>query len=92
MIIRIMGEGQLDVADEHLAVLNVLDDALLTALKSGNEVAFHAALGALLDKVREVGSPLPVEALSPSELILPGPDSSIGEVRALLSEEGLIPG
>ncbi|MDH6110083.1 hypothetical protein P3T36_005809 [Kitasatospora sp. MAP12-15] len=94
MIMRIMGEGQFKVADEHLNRLNQLDDELLIALESGDEATFRAALGSLLGAVREVGAPLPVDSLEPSELILPDTDATIDQVRELLRTEGdgLIPG
>ncbi|AKL65861.1 hypothetical protein OHU17_25520 [Streptomyces goshikiensis] len=92
MIVRIMGEGQLDVADGHFAELNALDDELLAELESGDEEGFRRTLGALLDAVRRLGAPLPDEVLEPSELILPGQDASLGEVKEMLSDDGLIPG
>ncbi|MEU6973850.1 hypothetical protein AB0A71_40225 [Kitasatospora aureofaciens] len=49
-------------------------------------------LGALLNSVRCLGSPLPDDALEPAELILPGPDATMDEVREMLSEDGLITG
>ncbi|MFC9955139.1 hypothetical protein ACFVIN_32780, partial [Streptomyces prasinus] len=47
-----------------------------------------------LDRVHELGEPLPDDALEPSDLILPSPDATIEEVRRLLSDDGdgLIPG
>ncbi|MFD6751306.1 PspA-associated protein PspAA, partial [Streptomyces anthocyanicus] len=45
-----------------------------------------------LDAVRRLGTPLPDDALEPSELILPAPDASLDEVREMLSDDGLIPG
>ncbi|MFK0223536.1 hypothetical protein ACIQWN_35775 [Streptomyces vinaceus] len=92
MIVRIMGEGQVEVADVHLAELNKLDDELLAEMESGDEEGFRRTLGALLDAVRRLGSPLPDDALEPSELILPAPDASLDEVREMLSDDGLIPG
>ncbi|GHD97986.1 PspA-associated protein PspAA [Streptomyces alanosinicus] len=92
MIVRIMGEGQWRLADAHFAELNKLDDELLDELDSGDEGGFRRTLRALLDKVRELGEPLPDEALEPSELILPAADASLEEVREMLSEDGLIPG
>ncbi|RFU38347.1 hypothetical protein DZF91_28180 [Actinomadura logoneensis] len=91
MIVRIMGEGQLDVAAEDLAVLNDLDDALETAIESGSEEEFRKALHGLLENVRKVGRALPPDSLEPSELILPPADASIDEVSAMLGDEGLIP-
>jgi len=69
----------------------VLDDKLDAALKGGDESEFRAALQALISRVREVGSPVPAEALNASDLILPPPDATMGEVRHLMSEDGLIP-
>ncbi|MCM2418914.1 hypothetical protein [Streptomyces sp. RKAG293] len=92
MIVRIMGEGQLKVADGHLTRLNVLDDELLAQIETGDEEGFRKTLGALLDAVRELGEPLPDASLEPSELILPSPDASLTEVREMLGDDGLIPG
>lgn len=86
-----MGEGQLDVAAEDLTALNALDDELEAAIESGDETTFRAALVALLDNVRKVGTPLPADSLAPSELILPPADAHIDEVRSMLGDEGLIP-
>ena len=92
MILRILGEGQLDVSDEALLELNELDDALINAVEKGDEGLFHTALTNLVNKVREVGNPVADDHLGPSELILPGADATLDEVRELLSDEGLIPG
>ncbi|MFJ3721677.1 MULTISPECIES: hypothetical protein [unclassified Streptomyces] len=92
MIVRIMGEGQVELADSHFAELNKLDDELLAEMESGDSEGFRRTLGALLEAVRRLGEPLPDDALEPSELILPGPDASLDEVREMLSDDGLIPG
>ncbi|CAM5556480.1 hypothetical protein GCM10010222_28190 [Streptomyces tanashiensis] len=92
MIVRIMGEGQWKLADSHIVELNRLDDELLEEMESGDEEGFRRTLGALLDAVRQLGEPLPDEALEPSELILPAPDAGLDEVREMLSDDGLIPG
>ncbi|MFF1413332.1 hypothetical protein ACFVX6_26755 [Streptomyces sp. NPDC058289] len=92
MIVRIMGEGQVELADSHFTELNKLDDELLAEMESGDEEGFRRTLGELLEAVRRLGEPLPDEALEPSELILPGPDASLDEVREMLSDDGLIPG
>ncbi len=92
MIVRILGEGQLELAEEHLSELNELDAELAEAVNSGDEPGFERELTRLLDRIRELGSPVPDDHLGSSDLILPGPDSSLAEVSALLSEDGLIPG
>ena len=92
MIVRISGEGQFDVPDEHLGELNRLDDDLAKAADSGDEAAFTTALEALLASVRTVGGELPDDYIGPSDLVLPSPDATIEEVREVLGDEGLIPG
>jgi len=92
MIVRILGEGQLVLEKDALGELNKLDDDLMAAVEAGEQEKFEAAMGALLGKVRELGRPLPVEELKPSDFILPSSHSSLDEVRDLLSSDGLIPG
>ena len=92
MIIRIMGEGQWRMPDEAMPGLQELDEKLESAVEGGDEATFRSALVALLDRVRSAGSPLPDEELDASDAILPGPDASVAEVRALLLEDGVIPG
>ncbi|MEU9028324.1 hypothetical protein AB0D46_12420 [Streptomyces sp. NPDC048383] len=92
MIVRIMGEGQVEMADSHFTELNALDDELLAEMERGDEEGFRRTLGALLEAVRRLGEPLPDDALEPSELILPGPGATLDEVRSMLRDDGLIPG
>ena len=92
MIIRIMGEGQLKVDDAAVEDLNKLDNTVSAAIDQGDEAAFAAALHELLARARAVGTALPPDAIEPSELILPREGATIGEVRELLADGGLIPG
>jgi hypothetical protein len=92
VIVRILGEGQFRVDETAVSELNRLDSQLETAVEHNDEPAFHAALAGLLAEVRTQGSPLPADTLEASELILPHQDSSMDEVRKLLTDEGLIPG
>ncbi|MEP6665449.1 MAG: hypothetical protein ABJA81_03275 [Nocardioidaceae bacterium] len=92
MIIRILGEGQFDVPDDSIETLNELDEKLEAAIEAGDEANFGSALGALLDRVRGMGSPVAIDALTPSQLVLPHESAGMAEVRDLLSGDGLIPG
>lgn len=92
MIVRIIGEGQLSVDASHLAELDRLDDLLTEAVDADDGAGFAQRLTDLVDRVRILGSPLPDDVLAQSDVVLPGPGSSLAEVRALLGEEGLIPG
>jgi hypothetical protein len=92
VIVRILGEGQVEVPDTELDSLNTLDDALQQAVDGGDDEAFTQSLAALLGRVREVGKPLPDDEIVSSDLVLPTADASLTEVRELLGDEGLIPG
>jgi hypothetical protein len=92
MIVRILGEGQMNVDDGRLNELNKLDNELLEALEHGDEAEFQHRLKALLEAVRSGSSAVADDHIAPSELILPHSDATIDEVRELLSDDGLIPG
>ncbi|MDS1268677.1 hypothetical protein RIF23_00040 [Lipingzhangella sp. LS1_29] len=92
MIVRIMGEGQLDLSEADLDVLNSFDATLERAIESGDEDTFRSTLHDLLERVRRDGKPLPADSLESSQFILPHPEASMAEVSAMLSDEGgLIP-
>jgi len=92
MIVRILGEGQFEVADSELDRLNELDAAVEAEVDRGNAEAFAAKLTELLDGVRAVGAPLADDSLEDSDLILPPGDATLEEVREMLADDGLIPG
>ena len=94
MIIRILGQGQYVVDDQHAEELNRLDVALESAVEVDDEAAFRSALVGLLAKVRELGECLADDVLQPSDAAVPGDDATLSEVKDLLvgSDEGLIPG
>jgi hypothetical protein len=58
----------------------------------GDDDSFASSLEELLRAIRTAGQPLPDDSLMDSDLVLPPSDSTIEEVRALLGDEGLIPG
>jgi hypothetical protein len=93
MIVRILNEGQWELSDEAVRDLNSLDDAVDKAVAAADQDQLAKALQALLDRVRTSGIPVPDDELRDSDLILPDSDSTIEDVRALLSDtdEGLIP-
>jgi hypothetical protein len=91
MIVRIMGEGQYQLADDKLDQLNVVDTELEKAVSAGDEEAFRTAFAALLEFVRS-GDRVPDEVLHDSDAILPPSDSTLAEMRELISGDGLIAG
>jgi hypothetical protein len=92
MIVRIMGEGQLEVAASEIDGLNALDTELQAAVEAGDEGLYHQALAALTARVRQVGTPVPDDTLLPSDIVIPTSEISLDEVRELVGDEGLIPG
>ncbi len=92
MIVRILGEGQLAVDDAMSAELNELDGKLEAAVNAGDEKAFRPVLADLLARVRAAGTPVPADSLEASDVILPYSEASMDDVRALLTDDGLIPG
>jgi hypothetical protein len=92
MIVRILGEGQFDVPETAIQELNRLDDALMASVAAAEDIPFRAALLALTEQVRSLGTALSDETLQPSEAILPPPDIDLSEMQTLLGAEGLIPG
>jgi hypothetical protein len=92
MIVRILTEGQMRLPDSALDELNQLDDTVLHACTAKDQQAFEVALKTLLDRVRELGEPVPAEELGPSDFVLPMEDATIEEVEAMMNDEGLIPG
>jgi PspAA-like protein len=94
MIVRILNEGQWRLTDDAIRGLNSFDDAVEQAVTAGDQDQLTSALHRLLDRIRLTGTQVPDEELEDSDLILPAADSTIEEVRQLLSEseEGLIPG
>lgn len=91
MIIRISGEGQYEVDDATLAQLNELDAAVEASLDA-EEAEFAAALATLLTLVRDAGTHVADEELVESDVILPASDATAADVRAMLRDDGLIPG
>ena len=93
MIVRILNEGQWELSEEAVRDLNSLDYAVDKAVASGDQGQLASALQALLSRVRSTGTVVPDDELRDSDLILPDADSTVEDVRALLtdSDEGLIP-
>lgn len=92
MIVRILGEPQLELPEQALEELNTLDRFAEQAVDAGDQTAFAAALTDLLAAVRRLGTPVADDVLVPSDLVLPPPDATVDEVRALFDGDGLVPG
>jgi hypothetical protein len=88
VIVRILGEGQYTVPDDHRAALEKLDDAIAEAVDQGDETRFSETLAALTAEVRSAGEALADDDFAPSDLVVPFADATLKETKALLAEHG----
>lgn len=92
MILRILGEGQLEIPEAERNAVQELDDAVEEAVRSVDHDAFDRALHALLAHVRASGRPVAEDFLGSSDAVLPDENATLEEVAELLREDGLVPG
>ncbi len=92
MIIRITTEGQYNLSGSFVDQMNEIDNQLVEAVEAAENGRFNGLLKQMLDLVRDNGSPLPVDELVESDLILPAPDTTLEEAQVLFVGEGLLPG
>ena len=92
MIVRILTEGQFNLPGAYVDELNEIDNRLVEVVEQQDEEGFGRLLREMLDLVREKGTPVPVDELVESDLVLPEPDISIAEAAERFVGEGLLPG
>ncbi|MAF53998.1 MAG: hypothetical protein FI707_13220 [SAR202 cluster bacterium] len=92
MIVRILTEGQFNLPGAFIDDLNELDNQLVEVVAAEDQAAFERQLKAMLDLVREKGTPVPVDEIVESDLVLPEPDITLVEAEELFVGEGLLPG
>ena len=91
MIVRIATEGQFNLPGAYIDPLNDIDNQLVEAVEAEDRASFSALLGQMLDLVREHGSPVPVDELVESDLMLPASDLTLEEAQVLFVGEGIVP-
>ncbi len=91
MIVRILTEGQFNLPGAFIDELNELDNKLVEVVERDDQESFEPALKSLLDLVRENGTPVPLDELVESDLVLPEPDITLKEAEELFVGEGLVP-
>lgn len=92
MIVRILAEGQYSLADRQLPKLNEIDERLTRALETGDRSGFEMDFAELIRHVRRYGGVVDTDYLGGSDIVLPAADSDFDEVRAMLAQDGLVPG
>ncbi|MEA2405539.1 MAG: hypothetical protein QOE08_2186 [Thermoleophilaceae bacterium] len=91
MIVRIAGEDQYELPDDHADRLNDLDNEAVAAVEAGDEARFRELWNQMLDLVKKDGRALPEDELVGSDVILPPRDISFTEATNEFTGEGLIP-
>ena len=91
MIVRILTEGQYNLPDDLYDELNSLDNRTVTAVEASDAELFSDTFKAMLDLVRDKGTPLADDDLSESTVILPPPDLTLVEAEEEFTGEGLLP-
>ena len=92
MIVRILTEGQYNLSGAYIDELNEIDNQLVAAVEQDDRGGFDQRLKQMLDLVREKGTPVPLDELVESNLVLPEPDLTLEEAKRLFIGEGLLPG
>ena len=92
MIVRILTEGQFNLPSAYLDELNEIDNRLVEVVEQEDRAKFGVLLKEMLDLVREKGTPVPIDELVESDLVLPEPDITLEEAEELFTGEGVLPG
>jgi len=92
MIIRITSEDQFNLPGSFVDQLNEIDNELVDAVEAADRSSYNTLLKKMLDLVRTEGSPLPLDEIVESDLILPESDLTLEEAQVLFVGEGLLPG
>ncbi len=91
MIVRILTEGQFNLPGAYIDELNDIDNSVVEVVEQEDREGFAKNLKRMLDLVRQNGTPVPVEELVESDLVLPEPDITLEEAEEIFIGEGLIP-
>jgi hypothetical protein len=92
VIVRILTEGQFNLPGAHIDELNEIDNQIVEVVENEDREGFERLLKKMLDLVREKGTPVPVDELVESDLVLPEPDLTLEEAEKTFTGEGLLPG
>ncbi|MCH7745003.1 MAG: hypothetical protein IIC84_02905 [Chloroflexi bacterium] len=91
MIVRILTEGQFNLPGAYIDQLNDIDNQLVEVVSDDNREGFERLLKSMLDLVRDNGTPVPIDEIVESDLVLPEPDLTLEEAEEIFIGEGLVP-
>jgi len=84
IVVRIAGEDQYRLPVSAKAALDELDADLLRAVTAGDADAFARDVRRLVDLVHALGTKLPHDDLSKSDLIVPGTDMTLDDAKKIV--------
>ena len=91
MIVRILTEGQYNLPGAYIDKLNDIDNQLVEVVADDNREGFERLLKDMLNLVRDNGTPVPIDEIMESDLVLPEPDLTLEEAEEIFTGEGLVP-
>ncbi|MEE2884872.1 MAG: hypothetical protein VX701_04175 [Chloroflexota bacterium] len=91
MIVRILTEGQYTLPGEYLDELNRIDNQIVDLVAKNSRVEFESMITEMLNLVREKGTPVPIDEMVESDIVLPEPDITMDEAAKLFTGEGIVP-
>ncbi|HEU5422175.1 MAG TPA: hypothetical protein VFU72_01415 [Nitrolancea sp.] len=92
MIVRIATEGQYELDSSYLDKLNAIDNDIVNAIADGDRARYQKLFNQLLELVRRHGTPVDVDELVESQVVLPPPDTTFDEAEELFVGEGMFTG
>ena len=91
MIVRILTEGQYNLPSEYLDELNMIDNQIVDLVAKNSRSEFGSMIASMLNLVREKGTPVPIDEMVESDIVLPEPDITLDEAAELFTGEGIVP-
>ncbi len=88
LVVRIVGLGQYEVPASIGPALDGLDGALSRAVDTSDDASFESCTEELTKLIKANGNQLSKGDVRSSDLIVPSPDMTLEEARALLSTKG----
>ena len=91
MIVRILTEGQYNLPSEYLDELNTIDNQIVDLVAKNSRSEFGSMIASMLNLGREKGTPVPIDEMGESDIVLPEPDITLDEAAELFTGEGIVP-
>ncbi|NLV25580.1 MAG: hypothetical protein GXY48_00165 [Methanomicrobiales archaeon] len=92
MIIRILGQGQYEVASSLFDTLNAIDNKIVECVQNGNVKEYNKNFAELTDLILKEGKKIPDTELVGSSVMVPPTDLTFEEARQIFRGDGIFKG